>query len=264
HQGKMASTTNQENNHQCPICDKAFASPIVREDHLRRSQCGLTCKLCRKIFSSDIDLKKHGKTAHARCYCSICDKLCISRQARVYHERHMHFRCRPCERMFRSQEQWDHHTETHHHFIRCSKCNCFIREINGEWDIHWENCHGPYRDDEENGGNCTAGSKERIDVKHPKKNHPKPKPKEKSLRAGIPDFYGCLNINPSSTHADIAQAARKRRIEVHPDKLKKPSMTDAELERIDQVAMQVGWAADVLLDPEKRAKYDGQYFSMRK
>ncbi|KAL8994583.1 MAG: hypothetical protein Q9188_007026, partial [Gyalolechia gomerana] len=163
--------------------------------------------------------------------------------------------------------------ETHFHYIRCSRCNRFVREINGEWATHWENCPGPYKDTEENDPHCTAGSKERIDVKQPKKDRAKPyekpkaKPKEKGLPASIPDFYGYLKVDPSSTQADIVQAARKRRVEVHPDKLKKPGMSDEELEKIDQVAMQVGWAADVLLDLEKRAKYDrklADYFSMRK
>lgn len=175
--------------------------------------------------------------------------------------------------MFANKEKWNNHTETHFHYIRCSRCNRFVREINGEWATHWENCPGPYKDTEENDPYCAAGSKERIDVKQPKKDRAKPyekpkaKPKEKGLPASTPDFYEYLKVDPSSTQADIVQAARKRRVEVHPDKLKKPGMSDEELERIDQVAMQVGWAADVLLDLEKRAKYDrklADYFSMRK
>ncbi|KAL8931655.1 MAG: hypothetical protein Q9211_006813 [Gyalolechia sp. 1 TL-2023] len=260
HQGQMTSQTNQDDNRQCPVCTEVFISSSSKEDHIQRSNCGSTCKLCRKIFSGEIDLRDHWKTAHARCYCSICDKLCISRQARVYHERHQHFRCKPCERMFATKEEWKDHTETYFHYIPCSKCNDFVREFNGEWTRHRENCPGPSKD-----------SKEKANFQHPQEERAKsetdPKPKEECLPDGIPDFYGYLKIDPWSTQADIIQAARKRRVEVHPDKLKKAGMSEEEVNKIDQVAMQVGWAADVLLNLETRLKYDREladYFSRRK
>lgn len=47
-----------------------------------------------------------------------------------------------------------------------------------------------------------------------------------------------------------------RRIETHPDRLKKQEMGKQELERIDDEAAGVGWAADILLDAEAKRGYD--------
>lgn len=38
---------------------------------------------------------------------------------------------------------------------------------------------------------------------------------------------------------------------MHPDKLKKADMSEEEKQKIDDEASKVGWAADVLSDPEK-------------
>ena len=41
------------------------------------------------------------------------------------------------------------------------------------------------------------------------------------------------------------------RIKTHPDKFKKPDMAEEEKQKIDAEASKVGWAADVLSDPEQ-------------
>lgn len=196
--------------------------------------------------------------------------------------------------MFADMEKWTEHTETYSHYTCCPKCNLYVREFNGELDKHVENCSGPGEDVDGAFSKRKPEKYDVKQPKHqiprkdylkgdkkpkpkpkekeypdyvpkyqiPKKDYPKgdkkpkPKPKETGLPDDTPDLYGDLRIHPSSTQGEIAQAARKRRIEVHPDKLKKPGMTDKELEKIDQTAMQVGRAADILLDPEKKAKYD--------
>lgn len=70
------------------------------------------------------------------------------------------------------------------------------------------------------------------------------------------DLYERLRVHPLSTAAEIAQAAKKRRIEVHPDRVRKLGMTERELEEIDEIAKDVGYAADVLQDAEKKRRYD--------
>ena len=106
----------------------------------------------------------------------------------------------------------------------------------------------------------TSGAKEKKQPNSKENNtsekQHKPEPAKKNLPEGFPDHYGCLKIRFSSSYTEIAQAARKRRIEVHPDKLKKPGMSDEELLKIDEIAKQVGWAADILLDERRKAKYD--------
>lgn len=96
------------------------------------------------------------------------------------------------------------------------------------------------------------------------KNGEDPKPKGQGPSQGIPPLYEYLKAHPLSSHEKIAEAARKRRIEVHPDRLKRPGMTAAELKKIDERAKDVGYAADVLLDPVKRSKYDREMAEKRK
>lgn len=70
------------------------------------------------------------------------------------------------------------------------------------------------------------------------------------------DLYAILGVTPESSHEDIEKAAKKRRIECHPDRLKRNGMANVELELIDERAKEVGGAAEVLLHPRRRARYD--------
>lgn len=70
------------------------------------------------------------------------------------------------------------------------------------------------------------------------------------------DLYKVLNVSQDASHEDIVRAARKRRIEVHPDRRKSPGMTPSEVDRIDDEAQGVGLAADTLCDEVSRGKYD--------
>ncbi|KAL8707973.1 MAG: hypothetical protein Q9225_007672 [Loekoesia sp. 1 TL-2023] len=257
----MTSQSNPDDGLRCSKCGMGFLFPGSKELHLEFSACRFTCKLCDNIFHSDLDLKGHWKTAHARLYCSICEKVCISRRAKAFHDHHKHFRCGPCNRMFGSKEEWEYHHQTHIHIRYCSICHCFIRDIDGQWPKHKKECFTQKHDEEGSRPNTSTGTEEDDSPKGKKKEHAKSKENSrpaaaKSIPDGVPDFYGYLNTHPLSSHEDIIQAARKRRVEVHPDKLKKSGMTDEELRKIDQTAKQVGWAADILLDPAKRAKYD--------
>ncbi len=46
------------------------------------------------------------------------------------------------------------------------------------------------------------------------------------------------------------------RVSSHPDKLKKPEMSESELKQIDERAALVGQAADVLQDRDLKESYD--------
>ena len=80
---------------------------------------------------------------------------------------------------------------------------------------------------------------------------PQPRAKEE-----LPDHYGTLRLDPLATDEEIKSAAKRRRVEVHPDKLKKPGMSTSELAKIDDAAAKVGQAADVLQNPKQKLEYD--------
>jgi len=46
------------------------------------------------------------------------------------------------------------------------------------------------------------------------------------------------------------------RVTSHPDKLRKPGMSERELQKIDERAALVGQAADVLQDGDQKVVYD--------
>lgn len=70
------------------------------------------------------------------------------------------------------------------------------------------------------------------------------------------DLYKTLKVSPEASHAEIVLAARRRRIQVHPDRLKYPGMTQSAVDRIDNEAQNVGLAADTLCDEVSRGRYD--------
>lgn len=77
----------------------------------------------------------------------------------------------------------------------------------------------------------------------------------------MPDHYAILKISPHATGEVIKSAAKRRRVEVHPDKLKEVGMSDSERADIDAAAAKVGQAADVLQDAELKLKYDRQMYA---
>ena len=69
-------------------------------------------------------------------------------------------------------------------------------------------------------------------------------------------FYATLAVSPNATQAEIVRAARRRRIQVHPDRLKTAGMAQREIDRINDEAQKVGLAADTLCDEVSRGEYD--------
>lgn len=70
------------------------------------------------------------------------------------------------------------------------------------------------------------------------------------------DYYVTLGVSPTATLEEVRAAAKKRRIATHPDRCKKPHMTEAEKTAIDEEAKRVGQAAVCLTDKTARLKYD--------
>ena len=92
--------------------------------------------------------------------------------------------------------------------------------------------------------------------------HKLPEP-QLQVRVNLPDFYAILKISNLATDDQIRSAAKRRRVEVHPDKLKQPGMSESEMDEIDAEAARVGEASDVLLNPEQRLKYDRKLYAAK-
>ena len=73
-----------------------------------------------------------------------------------------------------------------------------------------------------------------------------------------------MKISHLAGEHEIKTAAKRRRVEVHPDKLKKEGMSDSECAEIDAAAAKVGQAADVLTNLEMKLKYDHEMRSSGK
>ena len=72
----------------------------------------------------------------------------------------------------------------------------------------------------------------------------------------IPDHYRTLGLSSEASMDEIKSAARKMRVATHPDKLKKPGMSESQLKQIDERAAKVGEAAQILSDPKSKKAYD--------
>ena len=75
-------------------------------------------------------------------------------------------------------------------------------------------------------------------------------------REYLPNYYATLEIDHLATADEIKIAAKRRRVEVHPDRLKRIGMSDSESAKIDSVAAMVGQAAEVLQNPEMKREHD--------
>ena len=102
----------------------------------------------------------------------------------------------------------------------------------------------------------------RTGDRRPRDNGPSPSDREQAKKKieketpPPPDHYAVLEILPTATTAEILKAAKKKRIETHPDKFSGQNLAPSEVDRIVERAKNVGLAADALSDPETKRKYD--------
>ncbi|MCJ1367910.1 hypothetical protein MMC16_007046 [Acarospora aff. strigata] len=68
--------------------------------------------------------------------------------------------------------------------------------------------------------------------------------------------YDVLGVPRDVEQATLEKAAKVARVKAHPDKKIRPGMTPEEKQMIHDEAARIGQAADILLDPMKRAEYD--------
>ena len=92
----------------------------------------------------------------------------------------------------------------------------------------------------------------------PSQQEPPPRPRQRRLLAAAPaeDLYAILGIDRTFNVEEIVKAARKKRVEVHPDRCRTQNLSPEEELVINERAKAVGQAADVLCDDNARAKYN--------
>ncbi|KAL8762261.1 MAG: hypothetical protein Q9184_001709 [Pyrenodesmia sp. 2 TL-2023] len=239
-----------ETQPHCPICHKQFTFAGSQRIHYTYSDCKhLYCKPCQAVFPTPAALDRHLRSVHGPplTFCSGC----ATWYADVDEERWKHRgRCfgragfertgfgfggaqtggRGAKEGKKEGDQWSEARSS-------SKGQQQKREQSSKSDNHHNTTNNNKEDQSRSEDRSnTAGND---------------KPVERSS-----DLYERLRVHPLSTDAEIAQAAKKRRIEVHPDRERKPGMTERELNEIDEIAKEVGYAADVLQDAEKKRRYD--------
>jgi len=70
------------------------------------------------------------------------------------------------------------------------------------------------------------------------------------------NYYEKLGIQQGASDVEIRKAAKKMRVQVHPQRLITPETSKEERKKIDQRAIEVGEAAETLLDRFSRQRYD--------
>ncbi|KAL8831611.1 MAG: hypothetical protein Q9191_000762 [Dirinaria sp. TL-2023a] len=83
-----------------------------------------------------------------------------------------------------------------------------------------------------------------------------PKQEPKQEIPPPPDHYAILGISPTATNAEILKAAKKKRIEAHPDRFVGQNLAPLDEAKMIELSKNVGLAADTLSDSREREKYD--------
>lgn len=82
--------------------------------------------------------------------------------------------------------------------------------------------------------------------------------KRASSNRPMQNYYTILGVSPSCTHEEIIKAAKKKRIESHPDRFSGQILGISDVDVIVERSKMVGHAADILCDPTARQKYNSK------
>lgn len=72
------------------------------------------------------------------------------------------------------------------------------------------------------------------------------------------DLYALLGVSRWATQDEVLKAAKKKRIETHPDKFSGKGLSPSEVGTLVEQSMLTGQAADILCDPLSRLKHDNE------
>ena len=218
----------------CIVCDEGekaiFLDGEALRKHKRLEHSAVYCAWCDKIFESRVEKDRHMGIKHPSCRC--CG---LSFREPADQLRHLAFFCHFCKIALGSPKERNSHMRAQH-AGKCEDCTFFSTHPSGEkyCDVH------------------SAAAADRPNTTPPSLPEPQPSP-----NANTPELYAILQVKPSSSVADIVKAARRRRIETHPDRLeRRGDLSVQEKEMIREQAKRVGFAADILSDTRKRREYD--------
>lgn len=215
----------------CQKCIRLFETIEAYHVHLKTSNKHFLCQLCNgfKDYRSMKNLHLHRQERHGSLYCKHCCEIFNSSADKKRHSDSQHLVCRRCTRWFGSSS--DAGKENH-----CESCKKVLERRKRH-------------------ENAKKRSKTRVDRDSNLKDG-----KTESQNA-LPNHYAVLGIPYDSSAEEIAAASRQRRIEVHPDRLKREvGLSPDEVEAIDTEAKNVGYAAEVLGDETLRRQYDLAFF----
>ena len=207
----------------------------------------------------------HSATAHTIDYCDLCEETFLP-QNREFHLLWWHF-CQDCARygtIFKMHHD-GHASECSRHGPRWSKKEydeSRSTRANGrdQWQrrTQQDDLPGDYfwRGFENFKTSKTRANEHKAPPPPP--SSPPPPPTRRPQEPAPLDIYTILNISPRSSPYEMKRAVRDRRIETHPDKRKRQGLAKEEGDELEEEAKLVGWAADILLDSEKRQEHDEQ------
>ena len=245
---------------------------------------GLWCGKCSITFRTSADRARHLTTAPDHFSCTLCYHLpeFDSASGRLFHwERiHPYLTCSYHEICFTEPVTRLIHMKIAHPSVgicHCGLCDGNLPSKDPYRQQHHFFFHGEF------GSNCAADENSQRRKENSTFGQDKQKPHNRREEYGTdesteeptrhisvweeepPDHYAILGVEPNSSPVTIGRAARRKRVETHPDKLKRSEgLSTADLLQIDVEAKQVGWAADILCNTESRRNYDHQLQNWRR
>lgn len=227
----------------CMLCGGKGVEVGFRDvEDLRWHMCAahLACPLCFAVFKSIKALRSHGERDHFACGECTYGGLCRTFETRGKRDAHLRGGC----------HVWDMEFED---FLQVYPGG-FPRGHCDQWGFPGRRNGNPFAT---RASRAPPPSPEQSPSPPPPPPPPPPRSSQPPPKEDGPvDIYAILGIWPQSSHQEAKQAVRKRRIETHPDKLKRVGMSKDEEKRIDEQAKLVGFAADIVLDKSKREQYD--------
>ncbi|KAI4222036.1 MAG: hypothetical protein L6R36_006458 [Xanthoria steineri] len=232
----------------CTFCKKTFNTPAAKQRHDMTGSLmfpGSPLKDFCLWQAMEADHEERSQRAK-----TLCDDCCTNYDS---HEEFLRHECHPKDRR----------TDTP--LYECRMCG--LRDLTAyglSAHRYWNHNETPsdgFGKRKQSKAKASPKTPPGASAKPPPKASPKPAPQppiKPKASSAAPDLYALLGVNPRSSRQAIERAAKKKRIDCHPDKLKRNGMSDPELQAIDDWAKEVGGAAEVLLDPSKRAQYDKQ------
>ncbi|KAH9597811.1 DnaJ domain [Trypanosoma melophagium] len=100
------------------------------------------------------------------------------------------------------------------------------------------------------------GRVQKIQASHPRLQEYLRKVEKLKRSAGRKDYYKTLGVKKTADAAEIRRAYRQLAKTLHPDKLRSQNLSPKERQKADERFRNINEAKEILLDDEKRARYD--------